>query len=432
MNEQPSKKNVPRLLLALAATAALLIIILAVILTSPAANKQTGSERNEAGAGAKQGEASTAADRADIAPTVNIPISLDPPAEAPKAIQADIPSLAEAFKDAFPIGAAIEPKETQGLHGEMLKKHFNSLVAGNAMKAASLQPREGQFDWKGADQIAAFARENGMELRFHTLVWHQQSPPWFFLDEDGFRMMDETDPVKREANKKLLLERLDTHIRTVVERYKDDIVAWDVVNEVVDEAETDGMRHSDWYMLTGSDYIVTAFKAAREAAGEDAKLIINDYNTNMPQKRDILLRLVKDLIAQGVSIDGVGHQTHVNVEWPSGAEIVASIQAFAELGLDNQITELDMSVYGYSNRSDYGDDLPEGLLETQAKRYREIFDAFLSVKDDISSVTFWGIADDNTWLNTFPVTRTDYPLPFDRELQAKPAFWALVEPSVTP
>jgi endo-1,4-beta-xylanase len=430
MSNPSRKPNHSRLLPALLATAGLLIIILAVILTSPAARDQAGGDKEKTGA--EQAESAGNAARADIAPTVNIPISIDGPAEAPKPIQTDIPSLAVAFKDAFPIGAAIEPKETQGLHGEMLKKHFNSLVAGNAMKPASLQPREGEFDWKGADQIAAFARENGMELRFHTLVWHQQSPAWFFLDKDGFKMMDETDPARREENKKLLLERLDTHIRTVVARYKDDIVAWDVVNEVVDEAEADGMRHSDWYMLTGTDYIVTAFKAAREAAGEDAKLIINDFNTNMPKKRDILLRLVQDLLAQGVPIDGVGHQTHVNVEWPSGVEIVASIRAFSALGLDNQITELDMSVYGFNNRGDYGEALPEGLLETQAARYREIFDALLTVKEDISNVTFWGIADDNTWLNSFPVTRTDYPLPFDKELQAKPAFWALVDPSRTP
>jgi len=426
---RPSPLRDSRLLPAFLATAGLLVIILAAILTSP----QTGSRSDGEQApnnGSSDGQ--PAADNAGSgpAPVINIPIRIKDPADMPPApaIQADIPSLAETFRDAFPIGAAIEPKETEGPHAELLRKHFNSIVAGNAMKAASLQPREGEFNWKDADTIAAFARENGMQLRFHTLVWHQQAPAWFFLDEDGGRMMDETDPDKRAANKKLLLDRLDAHIRAVVARYKDDIVAWDVVNEVVDEAEADGMRHSEWYMLTGTDYIKTAFHAAREAAGEDAKLIINDYNTNMPAKRDRLLRLVQDLLAEGVPIDGVGHQTHVNIEWPSGEEIAASIRAFAALGLDNQITELDMSVYGGSDRGDYGDALPDGLLEKQAERYREIFDALLAVKDHISSVTLWGIADDNTWLHYFPVNRTDYPLLFDKQLQAKPAFWALVDP----
>jgi len=430
---RPNPFRSSRLLPAFLATAGLLVIILAAILTSPQTGNRPVDETTErSGSSGEQATADNADSESE--PVLNIPIRIKDPADLPAApvIQTDIPSLAETYRDAFPIGAAIEPKETEGPHAELLRKHFNSLVAGNAMKASSLQPREGEFNWKDADTIAAFAREHGMQLRFHTLVWHQQSPAWFFLDKDGGKMMDETDPDKRAANKKLLLERLDTHIRTVIARYKDDIVAWDVVNEVVDEAEADGMRHSEWYMLTGADYIKTAFYAAREAAGEDAKLIINDYNTNIPAKRDALLRLVQKLLAEGVPIDGVGHQTHVNVEWPSGEEIVASIRAFSALGLDNQITEFDMSVYGGSDRGDYGSELPDGLLEKQASRYREIFDALLAVQDEISSVTLWGMADDNTWLNHFPVTRTDYPLLFDKQLQAKPAFWALVEPDRNP
>src|SRR5690606_37877250 len=126
----------------------------------------------------------------------------------------------------------------------------------------------------------------------------------------------------------LVLERLDTHVRTVVDRYKDDIKSWDVVNEVIEPADPDGMRNSNWYKITGTDYIETAFRAAREAGGPDIKLYINDYNTNEPQKREYLYKLVKEMLDKGVPIDGVGHQTHINIEWPSVDQILESMQRF--------------------------------------------------------------------------------------------------------
>ena len=344
------------------------------------------------------------------------------------AVQTDIPSLAEAYADDFPIGAAITPEQTEGPMAELLKKHVNMLVAENVMKPMLLQPTEGQFRFEQADRIVEFARENGMQLRFHTLVWHQQTPAWFFHDREGKRMTDETDPAKREENKKLLLERLENHIRVVVEHFKDDIKSWDVVNEVVEPSDPGGLRNSEWYQIAGIDYIETAFRAAREAAGPDAKLYINDYNTNEPAKRDRLYELVKELLDRGVPIDGVGHQTHVNVDWPSADSLIESMRKFAGLGLDNIVTEMDMSIYAYNNRSDYGDDIPEAVIQKQADRYREFFEAFRDNRDLVSAVVFWGIADSHTWLHDFPVQdRTDAPLLFDRQLQAKPAFWAAIE-----
>lgn len=344
-------------------------------------------------------------------------------------VQMDIPSLAEVYKDYFPIGAAIEPYQTSGLTADLLKKQVNLLVAENAMKPASIQPTEGDFHWDQVDQIVNFAKENGMAVRFHTLVWHNQTPDWFFQDAEGKPMVDETDPKKREANKKLLLKRLDTHIRTIVGRYKNDIKSWDVVNEVVEPADPDGMRNSLWYQLTGTDYIETAFRAAREAVGPDIKLYINDYGTDDPIKRDRLYELVKEMLAKGVPIDGIGHQTHINVQSPSVDAIVASLQKFKELGLDNLITELDMSLYAWNDRSDYGAEVPAAVLAKQADRYRELFDALKANKGLVSGVIFWGISDDHTWLSTFPVARTEAPLLFDKNYQAKPAFWAVADPS---
>ncbi|MDQ6417873.1 endo-1,4-beta-xylanase [Paenibacillus sp. LHD-117] len=344
--------------------------------------------------------------------------------------QSDIPSLAVEYADFFPIGAAIEPSQTNGLKAGLLKKHVNWLVAENVMKPDSIHPAEETFNWSNADKIVAFAKENGMEIRYHTLVWHSQVGAWFFKDSEGKPMVDETDPVRQKANKKLLLERLDTHVRTIVDRYKNDIKSWDVVNEVIEPADPDGMRASEWYKIAGIDYIATAFQAAREAGGPDIKLYINDYGTDDPRKRDLLYDLVKKLLDQGVPIDGVGHQTHIDVYGPTVESIIESMRKFAELGLDNIVTELDMSIYSWNDRSDYGTVIPEEILAQQAKRYGELFQAFRDHREILSGVVFWGIADDHTWLNGFPVKRTNAPLLFDKQYQAKPAFWSVVDPSV--
>jgi len=360
---------------------------------------------------------------------INQPAPTEP--QAQQSIAQDIPSLYELFEEDFPIGAAIEPNQTIGPSAELLKKHVRWLVAENVMKPDAIQPSEGRFIWTNADRIVEFAKVNNMQVRFHTLVWHTQVGEWFFQDAEGKPMVDETDPKRQEANKKLLLERLDTHVRTIVSRYKDEITSWDVVNEVIEPGDPDGMRASEWYKIAGTDYIATAFRAAREAGGPEAKLYINDYGTDNPVKRDRLFQLVKDLLEQGVPIDGVGHQTHIDIYGPSVDSIIASMRTFAELGLDNLVTELDMSMYAWNDRSDYGQDLPQEILNLQAERYGELFKAFRQNKDILSGVVFWGIADDHTWLHGFPVARTNAPLLFDQRHQPKPAFWAVVEAAKT-
>jgi len=344
-------------------------------------------------------------------------------------VELDIPSFAESYSDYFPIGAAIEPFQTMGMKAELFKKHVSWLVAENVMKPDAIHPAEDSFNWDNADRIVEFAKANGMEVRFHTLVWHSQVGDWFFKDTEGKPMVDETDPQQREVNKKLLLQRLDQHVRTIVERYKDDIKSWDVVNEVVEPGDPDGMRASEWYKITGTDYIETAFRAARATGGPDIKLYLNDYGTDNPAKRDRIYELMKDMLDRGVPIDGIGHQTHISVSSPPVNSIIESMQKFSELGLDNLVTELDMSVYAWNDRSDYGSDIPDALLKKQADRYRELFEAFKANKSIVSGVVFWSIADDHTWLNSFPVKRTDAPLLFDQYLHAKPAFWAVVDPS---
>ncbi|WP_082684235.1 endo-1,4-beta-xylanase [Lentibacillus amyloliquefaciens] len=348
----------------------------------------------------------------------------------------EVPAMKDRFEDSFPIGAAVEPYQLEGIHGEILKRHYNSIVAENVMKPINIQPEEGEFNFEEADKIVRFAEENDMDLRFHTLIWHSQVPDWFFLDEEGNEMIDETDPTKRAENKELLLDRLETHIKTIVKRYSDEVDAWDVVNETIDpNASNDrGLRESKWYQITGTDYIKKAFETARKYAGDDAKLFINDYNTEVEPKRAHLYNLVKDLLEQGVPIDGVGHQAHIQLDWPTIAETKESINMFAGLGLDNHITELDVSLYGWPPTpafTNYDEIRASGRLYDQAARYDQLFQLYEELDDKIGNVTFWGIADDHTWLDDRAEDYNDgvgkdAPFVFDPDFNVKPAYWEMM------
>ncbi|MET8150567.1 endo-1,4-beta-xylanase [Actinoplanes sp. NPDC049668] len=338
-------------------------------------------------------------------------------------IQTDIPRIRDVVTE-FPVGAAITAAETLGVHGELLARHFTSVTPGNALKWDATEPAENSFSYAQADPLIAYAKENELAVRGHTLVWHNQTPAWVFTDAAGAPMTATAE------NRALLLARLENHIRNVAAHYGTDIATWDVVNEAIDESQPDGMRRSTWYAITGLDYIRTAFTVAREVAPH-AKLIINDYNTNVPAKRDALYNLVAKLRAEGIPIDGVGHQVHINIGWPTVAETEAMLQKFVPLGVTQQITEMDVSIY--RDDSESFPTPPADRLLAQAYVYRDMLALFRRYASAITSVTLWGLADDNTWLDTFPVTRKDAPLLFDTRLQAKPAYWGVVDPSrITP
>ena len=338
-------------------------------------------------------------------------------------IQTDIPSVYETLADYFPVGAAFGPGQLDSENQtELLAYHFNSLTPDNTMKPGPIQPSEGNFRWTNADNLVEFAQAHNMAVHGHTLVWHQQAAEWMFKDADGNEM------TATPENKELLLKRLEEHIRAVVGRYKDAVNVWDVVNEVIDTSQPDCMRHSMWYEVTGMDYIVTAFRVAREE-DPDAVLLINDYNTYQVKKRECIYTLVQNLQEQGVPVDGIGMQMHTNIQVPSISSVEAAIERFAELG-EVHITELDMSVY--TNDTASYETISDELLLEQGYRYRDLFEVFKSHADVIGSVTFWGLGDDTTWLKTFPITRLNMPLLFDQQLQAKYAYWGVVDPSKLP
>jgi endo-1,4-beta-xylanase len=340
-------------------------------------------------------------------------------------VQEDIPNLAETWSPVLAIGAAVTPDNVDpaDAHGQLLMKHFGALVAGNAMKWESLQPKEGQFAWADADRIVEFAGLTGMRVRGHCLVWHNQTPAWVFQDPK-----DPTKPASRE----LLLKRMKTHIQSVVAHFKGQVEGWDVVNEAL--SDKDGLRSgaegNKWLEILGPGYIEQAFRWAREA-DPAAILTYNDYNLESDSRKlGEALKLVAGLKAKGAPVDAIGLQMHVSIAYPPLAQVQDAIARIAAIGVKAQVTELDVSVY--SSDTEPKKDITAELLLAQAQRYKDLFAIFkaAAAKGALDIVVVWGLADDGTWLDDFPVPgRRNAPLLFDRRLQAKPAFWALVEPS---
>lgn len=228
----------------------------------------------------------------------------------------DLPSLREKYKNYFKIGVAVPYRAlTNPVDVAFIKRHFNSITAENEMKPEALEPIEDNFNFSIADEYLNFCRKNNIAIRGHTLVWHQQTPNWFFENPQTGKKLTNS-----EKDKKILLERLKKYIQTVVSRYKGRIYAWDVVNEAIDENEPDGFRRSDWFNVLGPEYIEKAFIYAHQA-DPNAQLFYNDYSTENPVKREYIYKLIKSLREKGIPIHGVGLQCHISVSWPSVEEV---------------------------------------------------------------------------------------------------------------
>lgn len=342
----------------------------------------------------------------------------------------DSTSLRGAYSDFFEIGAAVALVELEK-HSEILTTHMNHLTAENAMKAAVLHPTETGYAWTEADAIADYARANGMKMTGHTLLWHRQQPDWFFA---GLTPGD-------AASIETLKTRLKSHIEAVVARYADVVDNWDVVNEVIsdDTSKTyrDAADGSPWFEYFGSEeFIYFAFLYTRdalealEAGSSTGKLYYNDYNVNL--KIDGILEMAAWLEERGIHIDGIGDQAHYRMEWPPIAELRTTYDRIIEAGYLIKVSELDVSLYN---------DYPSGTFEpapeveftaeletAQAARYRALFELYREKADHITSVTFWGLTDDRTWLDHEPVeNRNDHPLLWDDLGQPKEALGALLD-----
>lgn len=329
--------------------------------------------------------------------------------------------LKDYYKNYFPIGVAVSGRDiSDSAERKLILHEFNSLTPENAMKMGPIHPEENRYYWKDADAIVAFARANGLRVRGHNLCWHEQTPPWLFKDASG-----------NLVTKDVLLKRLKDHITTVVNRYKGKIYAWDVVNEAIDDDSTKFLRNSLWYQICGEDFIAKAFEYAHEADPK-AILFYNDYNTERPEKRERVYRLLKKLVDAGVPINAVGIQAHWSIYEPSQQDLIATIKRFSSLGLKVQVTELDISIYPWEKnkralRPGETDAYTPELEKKQDEKYAEVFKVFREYKNVISGVTFWNISDKRTWLDDYPVEgRKNYPLLFDQQLRRKKAYWSVV------
>jgi endo-1,4-beta-xylanase len=389
----------------------------------------------------------------------------------PPPVIENIPPIAQAYSGNFPVGFAALQQDIVGPHGQLAALHYNSVTPGNDLKWDKTEPTEGNFNFVPGDNILAFAQVHGMKMRGHNFVWHQQVPNWVFLDQNGVDMS--TEPFS-EANKQLLLSRLKNHIDALINHYQGNIFVWDVVNEAIDESQANGFRRSKWYMITVDpnappsppEYMDDAFLYARKAldalglSRKQVELCYNDFNTTIAAKRRFIFNWVQGAVARGVPIDCLGNQFHNNINFPiddlgsasSKQSVIDTLNLFASLTstagvpIVNEITEFDINIYrfGQCSQTFYfdNDDLLAGDttdLINEGYRYRDYFQIFKNLKNEIDDVTLWGLADDDSWLNPslntvgcIGITANNAPLPFDAYLQHKFAYTGLVNPLALP
>ncbi len=345
---------------------------------------------------------------------------------APPTIQTDIPSIYKTLADFFPVGAAVDLTDLSGPHAQLLTMHFDSLTPGNDMKWSSVEPSLGTYNFGNADSLVGLAVCNNMKIRGHNLVWSSgaQTPSYAF-----------GDGTNSAANQALVTSNIQEHIKTELQHFGSVAYAWDVVNEPLDPNQPDCLQHGPFYQVLGKSYIDIAFQAAKQYAPAGTKLFLNDYSTADPNRLACLVQVVRDLRSRGIPIDAIGHEMHSAINYPSVEAVVHAIDTVHENfpHIDQQITEMDISVYNAGdNTSNYGNSIPASVLAEEGWLYKQYFKAFKHLKGKISGVTIWGMADDDTWLDSFPVARTDYPLPFNMGLQAKPAYWGIVDPTQLP
>ena len=343
-------------------------------------------------------------------------------AQGPRFGQPEMPGgMKDSYKDFFTIGVAVNQRNVSNPDQiALIKKEFNSITAENDMKPGEIHPQEGVWNWEKADRIANFCRENGIKLRGHCLCWHSQFADWMFTDKKG-------KPVKKEV----FYERLREHIHAVVNRYKDIVYAWDVVNEAMADdgrswpgREQSPYRQSRHFQLCGDEFIAKAFQFAREA-DPNALLFYNDYSCVDPGKRERIYNMVKKMKDAGVPIDGIGMQGHYNIYFPDEDQLDLTITKFKEIVKHIHITELDLRMNNESGGQlmfSRGEAKPmPGYMNTlQTDQYARLFKVFRKHKDVIDNVTFWNLGDKDSWLGV-----NNHPLPFDENYKPKSCYRAI-------
>lgn len=345
------------------------------------------------------------------------------PTEPPMVIEAvdDVPSLKEIYAGKFDFGSAApqmafnDPKLMN-----LMKEQFSILTPENEMKPDSvLDVNESvrllketgdetsvavHFD--AAKPLLNFARDNGIKVHGHVLIWHSQTPEVFF--HEGY------DSSKPFVTREVMLGRMENYIKGVFEyldeNYPGVVVSWDVLNEAIDDG-SNWLRNSNWRQIIGDDYPNHAYAFARKYAPKGTLLYYNDYNTAIPAKLSGIIRLLNTLIPEG-NIDGYGFQMHHAVDFPTIGSITNAVEKIEALGLRLRVSELDVTTGNNSEQS----------FTKQAKYYADVMKLLIRHSDSFEAVQVWGLADPMSW------RASQYPLLFDRNCNPKPAFWAVADP----
>jgi len=334
-------------------------------------------------------------------------------------------SLKNGIGKDFLIGVAVNPNETSGrdtIGAALIVQQFNSIVPENCMKCAVIHPEENRYSWARADQYVSFGVKHHMFVIGHCLIWHSQLAPWFCVDSIG-----------RNVSSSVLKQRMKSHISTIVSRYKGRVKGWDVVNEALLDDGT--YRNSKFYQILGEEFIPYAFKCAHEADPQ-AELYYNDYSLFLPSKQHGVLHIVKSIRDYGARITGIGMQSHYSMEGPSIFQVHKAIDTLSSTGCKLMITEFDLTVLSLPNElngagieqtekysmqyNPYAKSLPDSIKQVWSKHMKAYFDLYRSNKSKIERVTIWGLTDNYSWRNNWPISgRTDYPTLFNRDYTAK-------------
>jgi len=292
---------------------------------------------------------------------------------------------------------------------DLVLKEFNSITPENELKPDATMVQSGSTDDNikvqlstDARRILKFCEDNNIGVRGHTLVWHSQTPAWFFranLTNSGALADIET-----------MNKRMESYIKNIFALIESDfpnlnLYAYDVVNEAF-KNNGGGLRpasESSWTTIYGSDeFIINAFTYARKYAPEGCKLFYNDYNEYMPDKRNDICVLAEKLKAENL-IDGIGMQAHLDMDYPDANLFGEAVAKFASTGLEVQITELDITT-------------KTGDFVAQGYKYRDIMKKVLEYKESVTAFVVWGIQDNQSWRSS------QSPLLFDADGYRKPAY----------
>ena len=317
------------------------------------------------------------------------------------------PTLRQAAS--FPVGVAVQTKQlARPDFAAVVAREFSQLTAENSMKTQHTWRGEHQYDFAPGDSIVTFAQHHNLRVHGHTLVWHFMEPRW----------LKEAMPTLDSAR---LEEMLRTYIYTVVGHYRGRVVGWDVVNEAINQ-EGNGWRESGYFKTLGDDYVARLFQYAR-AADPDALLFYNDYDlAAKPEKLRTTLAMIDDFQARGIPIDGVGLQMHIELSLPI-AQLQTALDELVKRGLRVHLSEVDIK----ANPRGETDRLTPELAEAQREKMREIVRIYNALPDENKyAITFWGLRDNDSWLNTF-TPYLQWPLLFGENYEKKPMYEGFME-----